>query len=436
MRLLHTEKLYFEEFFDIKIPKYAILSHCWEDAEVSFQDFEGGKKKDGAGYRKILHCCALAISEGYEWVWIDTCCIDKKSSAELSETINSMYRWYENAAICYAYLSDVQNQSVDGCGVAVSFSQSKWFTRGWTLQELLAPKQVLFLDRRWEVIGSKIGGTGMMKRENLSQSLSKITGVPEKTLSSGGFDPILSTSSVAQRMSWAAGRKTSRKEDEAYCLLGLFNINMPLLYGEGGKAFVRLQQEIIKQSDDESIFAWIAPLTSHLHQDSIFASSPNYFARSGGVERRYYTSWIKRSSYVLTDLSVHMDVHLIPLCDREEERWLLPLNCETRGRRNTVVLCRYHDELFWKVLPTKALDFIDEAGLERGISEWEDRNQMKQRRPDAIKAQHSDSTIHTALTKATPLQNRLHRIRWEDAEANFASGLDTVKSISILRHCV
>ena len=156
MRLLHTEELYFAEFLDSKIPKYAILSHRWEEDEVSLKDFEEGKKKDGAGYRKILKCCALAKSQRFDWVWIDTCCIDKKSSAELSEAINSMFRWYEKAEICYAYLSDVQNDTIDGRRVALGFERSRWFTRGWTLQELLAPEHLLFLDHNWEVIGTKL----------------------------------------------------------------------------------------------------------------------------------------------------------------------------------------------------------------------------------------------------------------------------------------
>jgi hypothetical protein len=224
-------------------------------------------------------------------------------------------------------------------------------------------------------------------------------------------------------MSWAAGRETSRKEDEAYCLLGIFNINMPLLYGEGGKAFVRLQQEIIKQSQDESIFAWSTPPMVKYHINSIFASSPDFFARSGEVERGRYTSWIERSSYVLTDLGVHMDLYLVPLCDREGDRWLLPLNCETRGRRNTVVLYRAYGKSFSNILSTQALHFVDEAGLERGFREWEERNQMKQRPPDGTKAEQSNSAIHTASTKPTPLQSKLHRYR--DAESNLALGLDT-----------
>jgi hypothetical protein len=154
---------------------------------VSFQDFEQGKKRHGAGYLKILNCCTLARSQGYEWVWIDTCYIDKKSSAELSEAINSMYRWYANAKICYAYLSDVQVQTVNGRRAVLGFEKSKWFMRGWTLQELLAPNQVLFLDNKWKTIGTK-NKFSFQEGENLSERLSKITGIPEEALR-GRFYP-------------------------------------------------------------------------------------------------------------------------------------------------------------------------------------------------------------------------------------------------------
>ena len=130
MRLLNTSEPYLAEFFDFRIPEYAILSHRWEEDEVLLQDFEQGKKKDGAGYRKILKCCALAKSQRFNWVWIDTCCIDKKSSAEVSESINSMFQWYENAGICYAYLCDVPYRIIGGDRVELGYERSEWFTRG------------------------------------------------------------------------------------------------------------------------------------------------------------------------------------------------------------------------------------------------------------------------------------------------------------------
>ncbi|PMD47064.1 HET-domain-containing protein, partial [Hyaloscypha variabilis F] len=241
MRLLNTETLKLQDFFDEGIPSYAILSHRWESDEVSYQDLEAGKNKDGAGYRKILRCCAKALDDGHDWVWIDTCCIDKKSSAELSEAINTMFNWYQSATLCYAYLSDVEPIVTEGPLSYPTFKDSLWFTRGWTLQELISPTEVLFLDRNWSEIGT---------RTSLANEITAATGIP------GNAYKTLDSFSVAQKMSWASKRKTSRVEDIAYSLLGLFDVNMPMLYGEGKRAFIRLQEEIIKRSDDESIFVW------------------------------------------------------------------------------------------------------------------------------------------------------------------------------------
>ncbi len=281
MRLLHTSTLKLREFHDDEIPDYAILSHTWEDGEVSFQEMEfiasgpaspvsDGKNQpprlgtrelmDQSGYIKISRCCALAVQEGWNYVWIDTCCIDKTSSAELSEAINSMYRWYEEAQVCYVYMADVSRHSMQ------RFQWSRWFTRGWTLQEMLAPSTVVFYDKDWIEIGT---------RWSLRAEISRATGMT--------YDSMISPkeSSIATKMSWASNRKTTRVEDIAYCLMGLFEINMPLLYGEGQKAFTRLQYEIMQsRDDDESIFAWrdAGPSSS-----GMFARSPEAFADSGEI---------------------------------------------------------------------------------------------------------------------------------------------------------
>ncbi|KAK3374843.1 heterokaryon incompatibility protein-domain-containing protein, partial [Podospora didyma] len=269
MRLLNSKTLKFEEFFGEAghgIPPYAILSHTWGSQEVSFTDHaeeRSSLKKEGWG--KMLGCCRLADAEGFGYVWIDTCCIDKSSSAELSEAINSMFQWYHDAAICYAYLSDVDS-SEDPHLDASSFGCSRWFTRGWTLQELLAPAEVIFLGADWKEIGT---------RKMLCSKVSSITGISVKALDERRW----SEYSVAQKMSWAAGRQTTRPEDSAYCLMGLFDVNMPMLYGEGHKAFSRLQQEILKQSDDQSLFAWSYPEAdnSHAQLSGLLAPSPDHF---------------------------------------------------------------------------------------------------------------------------------------------------------------
>lgn len=221
---------------------YAILSHRWAEEEVTFDEIHLPEAKSKQGYRKIEHTCVQAVNDGYDYVWIDTCCIDKRSSAELSEAINSMFRWYRNAQVCYVYLIDfdVENES--------SFRNSAWWSRGWTLQELIAPETVKFYDQSWKYYGNKA---------ELIIRIHDITKIDFRVLRDRTQ---LFKTSVAKRMSWAAHRTTSRGDDQAYALMGLFNVNMPLLYGEGAvKAFYRLQEEIIRTSAiaDHSILAWM-----------------------------------------------------------------------------------------------------------------------------------------------------------------------------------
>ena len=157
MRLLHTTSLQFKEFFDSEVPKYAILSHRWEEVEVSFDRFGGSLKKRSSALNKVLQCCRLAKARGLEWAWIDSCCIDKRSSAELSEAINSMYHWYKRAEVCYAYLSDVHGDpNEDKVVLRMRCGSSMWFKRGWTLQELLAPKEVVSMMTGGNLLGLNI----------------------------------------------------------------------------------------------------------------------------------------------------------------------------------------------------------------------------------------------------------------------------------------
>ena len=246
------------EFCDDETTEYVILSHRWIDStEVDYEEMVDLAKVDRQeqdeirghqGYTKIVNTCKQAKQDGYEWLWIDTCCIDKRSSAELSEAINSMYRWYANAKICYAYLHDVGGSSFPTKKDQKQYSRSngwpEWFSRGWTLQEMIAPQNLQFFNKDWQPIGDK---------NNVAAILNTITGVPEHILADGleGNRPC-----VAQVISWAACRTTTRVEDRAYSLMGLLDVNMPMLYGEGKKAFHRLQLEIIRSSNDQSIFAW------------------------------------------------------------------------------------------------------------------------------------------------------------------------------------
>jgi len=276
MRLINSTTLQLQEFVHT-IPDYVILSHTWGDEEVSYRDMQGPNCKEMRGFTKIKNCCAQAAQDGFDYVWIDTCCIDKTSSAELSEAINSMYLWYKNARICYAYLEDVNFPYDESVVEPKPLHESRWFTRGWTLQELIAPAVVEFYNKNWVEIGTKIS------RQN---EISRITGIDITVLR--GDEP--STCNVAQRMSWASQRTTTRTEDTAYCLMGLFNVNMPLLYGEGGsKAFARLQEEIMKSGVDYTLFAWSAQETeASWSYRGLLASSPHEFGNPKGHLRRFW----------------------------------------------------------------------------------------------------------------------------------------------------
>ncbi|KAK0639661.1 heterokaryon incompatibility protein-domain-containing protein [Cercophora newfieldiana] len=241
MRLINATTMKLEgPFTDHEAPAYAILSHTWGDEEISLQEFTHcGRHDEQKGLKKIREACAQALRDGLLYVWIDTVCIDKTSSAELSEAINSMYNWYAGAYVCYVYLEDFQSHSGDdlqGC---------RWFTRGWTLQELLAPRSMTFFNSTWESIGTK---------RDLVDQIGTVTKISVGCISG---ECGIRSYSIADRMSWASRRSTTRPEDIAYCLLGIFDVNMPLLYGEGQqRAFYRLQQEILRTSSDQTIFVW------------------------------------------------------------------------------------------------------------------------------------------------------------------------------------
>lgn len=310
MRLIHTTRLELQEFFDTHIPEYATLSHCWGKDEVTYQQFMAGEGRDTEGWRKIVFCCKAAKSiSNLEWAWVDTCCIDKSSTAELSESINSMYEWYRQATRCFVMLPEtLQDDEQEGCrrkpethsdvgegsetasptsdelqavrncqishvrrsnedsGTISHLGQSRWFARGWTLQELLASPSAVFFDRDITLLGTAF---------DLRQQLAEITGIGIEYLT--GVRNV-HQASVACRMSWASKRQTTRGEDIAYCLLGIFDINMPLLYEEGSKgAFRRLQEAIIAQSDDQTIFAWTREMGPN-SRSSVLAQSPSDFA--------------------------------------------------------------------------------------------------------------------------------------------------------------
>lgn len=338
MRLIHAPTLQLKEFVN-NIPDYVVLSHTWEDEEVTFADFNQPHAQRMRGYEKIRRCCEQAMQDGFEWAWLDTACIDKSSSAELTESLNSMFKWYTNASICYAYLSDVSmSVGTDGPMRAEMFKKSRWFTRGWTLQELLAPTVVEFYDSTWSILGTK---------SSLLPIISGITGIQESALQS----PInIGLASVAQKFSWAAARQTSREEDVAYCLLGLFNVNMPLLYGEGKRAFLRLQQEIMRISNDHTIFAWEPSPHFPLSSRAFLATGPADYINSGNVRK----SPSQAPSFTLTNRGLQVGLPCIPI---PEQPWRVVglLNCyfesssAPRQGRVGVGLDTYGTENYYRV---------------------------------------------------------------------------------------
>jgi hypothetical protein len=234
--------------FGGEIPRYAILSHRWglDTEEVTFRDLMDGSGNSKAGYDKIRFCGEQARRDSLQYFWVDTCCIDKSNSNELVEAINSMFCWYRNAVKCYVYLSDVSRPLFDTDDEShpqpweSAFRKSKWFTRGWTLQELIAPASVEFFSKDWENLGNKA---------SLEQHICEITGIPVRALRGSP----LSDFSIAERMSWVETRETTRREDKAYSLLGIFDVHIPLIYGEGrDKALKRLREEIDKSLKGES----------------------------------------------------------------------------------------------------------------------------------------------------------------------------------------
>ncbi|KAL2682602.1 hypothetical protein Neosp_007054 [[Neocosmospora] mangrovei] len=304
MLLINTDTL---ELIRVENPEnveYAILSHTWEEEEVSLQEFQDLEfAKTRKGFAKIEMTCRLAKKHGYDYAWVDTCCIDKSSSAELSEAINSMFRWYKGAKHCYAYLSDYDRSTIRS-----SFAKCKWFTRGWTLQELIAPTNLTFYNQYWKELGSK---------HELRGEISRITRIPEDVLC-GQRD--VTEVSVVFRMSWAAGRETKRAEDIAYCLFGIFDVNLPMLYGEGQKAFLRLQEEICQRVHDWTLFAWKTD-TDQGHGRGIFAYNPNEFA--------YASTEIHKEFPLAGDVSVSnrgVIIDNVQLSINEGQGLVLPLN--------------------------------------------------------------------------------------------------------------
>ncbi|KAI0752978.1 heterokaryon incompatibility protein-domain-containing protein [Daedaleopsis nitida] len=367
MWLLHTEKIQLQWFPNPSEVSYATLSHVWGDHEQTFQDTPRTlshrsrnalrRARDRALRRpsqKIRAACARARRDGFRWLWVDTCCIDKTNSTELSEAINSMYAYYRGAAMCYAYLDDVAHRDNPNA-LGSSFRNSKWFQRGWTLQELIAPHSVIFLASDWEVIGTKW---------RLAPLLEDVTGIDRHVLT---HKRSLDDVSVACRLSWAAGRKTSRVEDEAYSLMGLFGVYMPTIYGEGKHAFIRLQEEIIKKSPDQTIFAWGRTLVDYdsgrfvevaqehdyelqCSSETLLASSPADFTGCADIRPVSNRDFAKRldvretvPEYAATSLGIRTSFPMISVAQTSSvDAALALLACEDAQGRLVALYLRSH----------------------------------------------------------------------------------------------
>ena len=246
MRLLETRggDLHLtDELHDEEIPPYATLSHTWGHPrdEVTYKDIIERRGQDKAGYEKIKFCGEQAARDGLRYFWVDSCCIDRSSSAELQEAIISMFRWYRGAQKCYAYMADVSTAA----GYTIwnwepAFRRSRWFTRGWTLQELLAPSAVEFFSREGTLLGSK---------DDLRDLVAEITGIDAGALRGVPMPQF----EIDERLAWVARRQTTRGEDEAYCLFGIFGVSMPVMYGEGREnAMSRLRTALRQASRSEN----------------------------------------------------------------------------------------------------------------------------------------------------------------------------------------
>ena len=330
MRLIDTATLKLHQFLGADVPKYAILSHTWatQEAEVTFQDWlyaqrqnpprwgwiydeeEVGKLQAKSGYKKIQRACEQAQKDGFAWMWVDTNCIDKTSSAELSEAINSMYGWYGKAEVCYAFLADVSISRQEDCMQDGSeFRCSRWFSRGWTLQELIAPRCLVFFTDSWARIGDK---------QEMVKTIHEITTIPEPAILEPSYIRCggIGHFNAATIISWASRRKTTLVEDMAYCLIGIFGVNMPLLYGEGDQAFLRLQLEIIQRRSDPTLLAWRSITATPTRADGMvqarfldtFASEPACFSSCNNYHptwTEYFSTHETRSSDEVSLKSVH-----------------------------------------------------------------------------------------------------------------------------------
>ncbi|OTB13577.1 hypothetical protein K445DRAFT_319796 [Daldinia sp. EC12] len=308
MWLLNTEKLtlgYFNEA-QVKGLSYAVLSHTWGSDEILFHEIQGDRAplQDRAGWKKLTSFCKTALIYGFRHAWMDTCCIDKRNSADVSEAINSMYTYYYDSDACFIYLEDVHksaDEATNSSGTAEATRDqllervrtTRWIRRGWTLQEFIAPKRRYFFTSDWYKIEDG---------DDLLDILASSTRIDKNLLKDRD---LLHNFCIAERMNWASGRETTRVEDVAYCLMGIFKVNMPVLYGEGAdNAFKRLQREIMQLSLDMTIFVWYGNYES----SGLLARSPSDFANTPPLS--LWPPW-DLSPFSLTNIGLSICLNVI-----------------------------------------------------------------------------------------------------------------------------
>ncbi|KAI0649791.1 hypothetical protein C8Q79DRAFT_348319 [Trametes meyenii] len=320
MRLLNTRSgafLWVDQVADVS---YAIISHvAVEGSDQSYQDILRIQNSAALAYPEdrtaqrypqnntvlsdagvsptIRRACQLADNAGYEYLWMSACCVDRTDDTELADALNNMWDWHSHASLCYAYLADVfpvnEDRVMSASGLN-QFRQSEWHKDPWTLLALGAPPKVVFLAQDWSVLGTKA---------SLAVAIEEVTGIDKEVLRG---EKGMHDASVARRMWWASKRRQPlAEEDFSYSLLGLFNVRMPISHGEGPHAFSRLQEEILHNTDDQSILAWHYH-HGHDHPDSLLAFAPCCFARSGDIAP------LSRADF-LSRLGLPTSSHLPPL---------------------------------------------------------------------------------------------------------------------------
>ena len=339
--------------------QYAILSHCWQEDEVDFEAVNTLTRDTLQNHHsgtKVIHSCREARRQGLKWLWIDSCCIDE---VERQKAINSMYQWYRCSKVCFAYLHDVADvfpQKVNN-----KTKWPRWLFRGWTLQELIAPAELVFFNQKWEGIGD---------RTSLAATLNNITRIPEILLQDNGPRPIqrelTDTFSVAQIMSWAADRETREPEDRAYSLAGLFGVFLEVKYGEGASdAFQRLQEVLIKEYEDQSIFSWSTlPKTG-----SVLAESPSDFRDCADVIRRDLHSLAQRSRSTLCQGSVKIPLR-VTRCLGSSYIFRAELACCHRGNTQPITITLAEsNEVYHRIFESESFHLSNEIE-EREIYLW------------------------------------------------------------------